>query len=209
MIQVFTGSKKCHKRSIKMRKIVVGMFVSLDGVIEGPGPTDNFEHAGWTMPYFNEEVGQAIAENTFRSDALLLGRQTYHDFAAVFASQSGGQADIMNNFPKYVVSTTLKKAEWTNSTLISKNVVEEITKLKQQPGKDITISGSGTLVHSLMAHGLIDEYSLLVMPVVLGTGKRLFPNGVNTSLELIGAKPLSSGVVHLSYVSKSNRESSA
>jgi len=182
-----------------MRKIVVGMFVSLDGVIEGPGPTDNFEHAGWTTPYFNEEVGQAIAENTFRSDALLLGRVTYQSFADTFSSQSGGQADIMNNFPKYVVSTTLTKADWNNSTLIKGNVAQEIAKLKQQPGKDITISGSGALVHSLMQHGLIDEFSLLVMPVVLGTGKRLFPNGVKANLKLVNAKPLSSGVVHLSY----------
>jgi dihydrofolate reductase len=185
-----------------MRKIVVGMFVSLDGVIEGPGPTDNFVHAGWTMPYFNEEVGQAIAENTFRSDALLLGRNTYHDFAGVFASQSGGQAEIMKNFPKYVVSTTMKKAEWNNSTLISSNIIEEVTKLKQQSGKDITISGSGMLVHSLLKHDLIDEFSLLVMPVVLGTGKRLFPEGVKTSFKLVNAKPLSSGVVHMTYVTE-------
>jgi dihydrofolate reductase len=97
----------------------------------------------------------------------------------------------------------MKKAEWNNSTLISSNIIEEVTKLKQQSGKDITISGSGMLVHSLLKHDLIDEFSLLVMPVVLGTGKRLFPDGVKTSLKLISAKPLSSGVVHLAYASES------
>jgi dihydrofolate reductase len=182
-----------------MRKIIVGMFMSLDGVIEGPGPADNFVHAGWTMPYFNEEIGQIVAENAARCDAMLLGRVTYQNFAAHFASQTGGDADMMNNIRKYVASTTLKTVEWKNSTLLKGNIMEEIAKLKQQPGKDITISGSGALVHSLMKHDLIDEYSLLVFPVMLGTGKRLFAEGVKTNLNLVGAKALSSGVVHLSY----------
>jgi dihydrofolate reductase len=187
-----------------MRKIIVGMFMSLDGVIEGPGPVDDFVHAGWTMPYFNEEVGQIIDENAAQSDALLLGRVTYQSFAAFFSTQTGGDADMMNNIHKYVASTTLKKAEWSNSTLLKGNIIEEIAKLKQQTGKDITISGSGTLVHSLMKHGLIDEYSLLVYPVILGTGKRLFAEGVKTNLKLMGAKALSSGVVHLSYQTAAN-----
>lgn len=181
-----------------MRKIIVGMYVTLDGVMEGPGPDEGFEHAGWTMPYFDEEIGQVLGESMSRCDSLLLGRVTYQTFAAAFSSQTEGIAHIMNSLPKYVVSTTLKTAEWNNSKLIKGNVAEEIAKLKQQPGKDILVNGSGTLVQTLIHHDLIDEYALLVYPVVLGTGKRLFRDGSKT-LKLIQTKPLRSGVVNLSY----------
>lgn len=183
-----------------MRKIVVGLFMSLDGVIEGPGPSDDFKYAGWTMPFYNDEVGGYIGSRMATADALLLGRHTYEGFQAAFAPQSGGVADVMNNFRKYVVSTTLKSAAWNNSTLINNNVPEEVAKIKQQPGQDISISGSGTLIQSLLPYNLVDELSLLVYPVVLGTGKRLFPEGIaKTDLKLIEAKPFSNGVVLLRY----------
>lgn len=182
-----------------MRKIIVGMFMSLDGVYQGPGPSDQFEYAGWTMPYFNDEVGGYIGSRVATADALLLGRNTYDSFAATFAPQSGGMADVMNNMPKYVVSTTLKSADWNNTTLINDNVAEAVRQIKAQPGQDISISGSGTLVQSLLQHNLIDELSLLVYPVVLGTGKRLFPDGWKTDLKLIESRSLGTSVVLLRY----------
>lgn len=182
-----------------MRRVIAGLFMSLDGVVEGPGYGDDFERAGWTMPYFDNEIGQVIAENTARSDILLLGRVTYHTFERTFASQTDEMAAQMNNFPKVVVSTSLKSADWSNSTLVSDSVVAEISRLKQQPGKDITISGSITLVQSLMKHNLVDEFSLLVYPVVVGSGRRLFDDTNQTNLKLVKAAPLNSGVVHLTY----------
>ncbi len=159
-----------------MRKIVVNEFVSLDGVMEAPEK--------WTFQYYNDEVQKVIADGFS---------------PAAFSGQTGPDADIMNSQRKYVVSTTLQKADWNNSTLIKGNIAEEIAKLKQQPGKDIAISGAGTLVRSLMQLDLVDEYSLLVYPVVLGSGMRLFEEGTKATLKLLDAKPLSSGVVYLSY----------
>jgi len=183
-----------------MRKVIVGEYVSLDGVMEGPNPGDPYEHAGWASPYNSEEAQQVVSDSMSKSDALLLGRVSYQSYAAAFSSQVGGFADVMNGFHKYVVSTTLKKAEWNNSTLIKGNIVEEIAKLKQQPGmKDIGVSGSATLVQTLMQHALIDEYVLLVCPLVLGSGKRLFSDMSKTTLKLIEAKSLSSGIVVLTY----------
>lgn len=187
-----------------MRKIIVGMFVSLDGVVQAPGHPEEdreggFEHGGWTMPYWHDDIGQTIFASMSASDALLLGRKTYQGFAAAFASAPAGDpfADYMNHTPKYVVSTTLKTVDWKNSTLL--NGMAEVRQLKQQPGKDILISGSGTLVHSLMQHDLIDEYNLLVYPVTLGKGKRLFPDGLNLTLKLVETKSFGSGVVLLRY----------
>jgi dihydrofolate reductase len=184
-----------------MRKIIVSEFVSLDGVMEGPGPVDEFKLAGWTMPYWSEEIGKYKFDELFASDALLLGRVTYQGFAAAWPSRTDEQgfADRMNSLPKFVVSTTLKKVGWNNSRLIKENVAEEVSKLKQQPGHDILIAGSSALVHTLMPHDLIDEYRLLVYPVVLGSGKRLFRDGSNTTLKLVETKTFSSGVVLLCY----------
>jgi len=182
-----------------MRKVIVGEYVSLDGVMEGPNPGDPYEHAGWADPYNSEEAKKIVSDSMSKGDALLLGRVSYQSYAAAFSSQTGGFADVINGFHKYVVSTTLKKAEWNNSTLINGNIAEEIAKLKQQPGKGIGVSGSGTLVQTLMQHDLIDEYVLLVCPLVLGSGKRLFSDVSKTNLKLIEAKPLSSGVVVLTY----------
>jgi dihydrofolate reductase len=182
-----------------MRKVVASFFISLDGVVEGPGPEDNFELAGWTMPYWDDGIGQFVQQGMMASDALLLGRVTYQGFAAAFASGTDDTAAIMNNFPKYVVSTTLESAEWQNSTLIKGNLVEEVTRLKQQPGRDIAISGSGTLVQALLLDGLVDQLNLLVYPVVLGRGKRLFQDGNNLILKLVDTQTFNSGVVALTY----------
>jgi dihydrofolate reductase len=175
-----------------MRKIVVGMFVSLDGVTEAPEK--------WTFPYFSDEIGMHMGSNAAASDAMLLGRVTYDAFKASFSSQTGGMADGLNNMRKVVVSTTLKSADWNNSTLIKGNVLEEIARLKQQPGRNILVPGSITLVQSLMRQNLIDEYSLLVYPIVLGAGQRLFPEAIaKMPLKLIEAKSFSTGVVLMRY----------
>ncbi len=184
-----------------MRKIVVSAFVSLDGVMEDPGGAEGFEHGGWTMRYWDADIGKVKFDELFASDALLLGRVTYQGFAAAWPSQTDemGFADRMNTLPKYVVSTTLDKAEWTNSHVIRGNIVDEVSALKQQSGQDILIGGSAMLVQTLMRHGLIDEYRLLVYPIVLGSGKRLFPEGRPLPLRLIDTQTFSSGVVALTY----------
>ena len=182
-----------------MRKLVASFFISLDGVVQGPGPGDDFALAGWTMPYWDDDIGAFIGAGMAVADTLLLGRVTYQGFAAAFASSTGPDAEIMNNYRKYVVSTTLERAEWHNSSLINGNVAEEVAKLKQQPGRDIGISGSGTLVQSLLRHNLIDELNLLIYPVVLGSGKRLFEEGVNHALKLKQSKTSSSGVLLTTY----------
>jgi dihydrofolate reductase len=175
-----------------MRKINAGLFISLDGVVESPEK--------WTGPYFNDEVGQAVGAMMAQNDAMLLGRVTYEGFAAAFGGQSGGMADQMNNTPKYVVSRTLNSPTWQNSTLISDDVAGQISELKQQPGRNIGMSGSSTLVSWLLRHGLLDQLDLFVFPVVMGSGKRLFsePDG-QVPLTLTGCEAFSTGVVHLSY----------
>jgi dihydrofolate reductase len=175
-----------------MRKIAAGLFISLDGVVESPEK--------WTGPYFNDQVGQAVGALMAPNDALLLGRVTYEGFAAAFGGQSGGMADQMNNTPKFVVSGTLASADWQNSTLISHDVADEIRALKQAPGRGIGMSGSSTLVAWLLREGLLDQLDLLVFPVVIGTGKRLFSEpGDQVPLALAGSQALSTGVMHLTY----------
>lgn len=185
-----------------MRKIVVSEFVTLDNVMEDPGGAEKFKYGGWTMPYWNDAMGKMKLDELFASDALLLGRVTYHSFAKAWPSMKDEQgfADRMNGIPKFVVSTTLEKAEWNNSKLIKGNVIEEVSKLKQQPGKDVLVAGSATLVHTLMQHNLIDEYRLLVYPVVLGGGKGLFSGDTGMKvLRLLETKTLGSGVILLRY----------
>jgi dihydrofolate reductase len=177
-----------------MRKIVAGLFISLDGVYESPDT--------WHFPYFNDEMGAEVGGKMAESDTMLLGRQTYEEFASYWPHQSSDvpPADFMNNTPKVVVSTTLKNAEWQNSTIIRGNVAEELTKLKQQPGKNIGITGSGTLVRSLLEQGLLDELTLLVHPIVVGKGKRLFDRDMaQVPLKLVSSKTLSTGVLSLTY----------
>ncbi len=175
-----------------MRKVVVSEFVSLDGVIHEPM---------WTFAYWTDEIAQFKYDELFSSDALLLGRMTYEGFAQAWPGRTDeqGYADRMNGLPKYVVSTTLDRAEWNNSHLIKANVAEEVSKLKQQPGQDILIFGSGKLLQTLMQYDLIDQYHLLIYPVVLGSGQRLFEDGSNAKLKLAETQTFSSGVVALVY----------
>ena len=179
-----------------MRKVVAAEFVSLDGVFEAPDR--------WHFPYFNDEMGQEIGEGFAASDAMLMGRVNYEEWAAYWPQQDPEEnpvAATMNGRQKYVVSTTLEEPlEWSNSTLIKENVAEEIEKLKNQPGKDIVISGSATLVRSLLQDGLLDEFKLFVHPIVVGSGKRLFEEEAETKpLELVDSKTFSTGVVYLTY----------
>ncbi len=166
--------------------------------MEGPGMDSDFKYAGWTMSYASEAFMKFKHDELFAADALLLGRITYDGFAAAWPTMTnaGDFGERMNNLPKYVVSKTSTDLEWNNSKLIS---VDEIAKLKQQPGKDILVFGSGILTQTLMERTLVDEYRLLVYPVVLGIGKRLFKEGVNATLRLVENKEIGKGVVLLRY----------
>jgi dihydrofolate reductase len=177
-----------------MRKIVAGQFITLDGVVEYDDR--------WTRPYHGPELGQAIGGLISAGDTLLLGRITYELFAATFGSQAGGEAEMMNNLPKVVVSSTLKSADWQNSTLINENAAEKIVELKKTPGKVINVTGSGTLIRWLLRDGLLDELNLFVFPVAVGKGKRLFQElDGEVSLKLTGSTALPKGVLHLCYSS--------
>lgn len=177
-----------------MRKIVAGLFISLDGVVEAP--------ERWQMPYFNDEMGAEIGGLMAAADTLLLGRRTYQEFATAFADQSGdAMAEQMNRTSKLVVSTTLDTVEWQHSTLLKGNVAEEIARLKAGPGANIGMSGSVTLVRALLRDGLLDELRLLLHPLVVGGGKRLFEEGgEQVALALVDAHAFRTGVVSLTYV---------
>lgn len=178
-----------------MRKVVAGLFLSLDGVMESPDK--------WHFPYFNDEMGEAVGAQMAAADTMLLGRVTYQEFADYWPHQSSDDneiADYMNGTPKLVVSTTLDRVEWQNSTLIKDNVAEELTKLKRQPGKNIAITGSATLVRSLLRDDLLDELRLMVHPIVVGSGKRLFADRDDqTALKLVDSRTFSTGVLNLTY----------
>jgi dihydrofolate reductase len=185
-----------------MRKINAALFITLDGVVEAPGTGDTTlpEKRGWSMPFTSDEVGQVIGAGMATSDAMLLGRKTYQNFAAFWPTvpEDDPFGGMMNNQTKYVVSTTLNKAEWKNSHLIKGNVTEELKKLKQQPGKDINTVGSGTLVRSLLKADLVDELQLLLCPIVLGVGKRLFDSADFTkSMKVLEARSFDSGMIYL------------
>lgn len=190
-----------------MGKIVVSEFISLDGVIQAPGGADEdteggFSHGGWTMPYWHDDIGAAFGEAMSATDAFLLGRKTWQIHGGAFEPMDEGDpfGDMMNAMPKYVVSTTLTTASaWRNSTLIKGNVAEEVRALKEQSGKNITIDGSSVLVHTLAQHDLVDEYHLLVYPLVLGNGKKLFAEGMPINLRLIESRAIPSGVMLLRY----------
>ena len=176
-----------------MRKIVSGLFISVDGVIELP--------SDWMGQWFSPELGQVIGSLMGAQDAMLLGRVTYSEFAAHWPQQEGEMADTMNGTAKYVVSGTLKSADWQNSTLIRRDrAAAEIAGLKQQPGKNIGMTGSATLASWLLREGLLDELHLFVFPVVLGSGKRLFAEpGGKLPVKLTGSATFGTGVVHLTY----------
>ncbi|MCI0556264.1 MAG: dihydrofolate reductase family protein [Anaerolineae bacterium] len=185
-----------------MRKLVATEYLTLDGVMEAPGEETSLgARGGWSFLFSNEEHSKFKFDELFTSDVILLGRVTYEIFAAIWPSRTGEFADRINSLPKYVVSTTLEKAEWNNSHLIkdAKRVVEEVSKLKQQPGQNILIYGSANLVHTLMQHNLIDEYRLMVYPIVLGIGNRLFKDGNSMMLKLVETQTFSTGVVVLIY----------
>jgi dihydrofolate reductase len=202
---------KREKRA-RVRKVIVSAYVTLDGVMEDPGATGEFEHRGWTMPFFNEEAANYAHDELFASGALLLGRRTYDEFAASWPTTAWveGEGDFaarMNGLPKFVASTTLTEPlEWSNSSLIKGDVAGEVAKLKQQPGQDILMYASAGLMRTLMQHHLIDEYRIWLHPIVLGRGKRLFEDGSDkTDLKLVDTTTFSSGVVVLSYQPAGNR----
>jgi dihydrofolate reductase len=186
-----------------MRKIIVHEFITLDGVIQAPGsPTEDtdggFTHGGWTLPYWHDDIGAHFGEIFAEADTLLLGRKTWQTHGEAFEPDPAN--DPFNGFKKYVVSTTLKSADaWRDSTLISENVIDVIRKLKSQPGKNIIMDGSSVLMHALIENDLVDEYALHVYPLVLGTGKRLFPDGKRENLKLIESSALPTGVVYQRY----------
>lgn len=185
-----------------MRKIVVTEFMSLDGVFQAPGPDGSgYKYEGWTFPFNSEEFGKFKFEELQKTDMLLLGRVTYEGFAKAWPSQKdpAGFADKFNSMPKYVVSKTLKNADWNNSHIIGDNVVSEIKKLKEGSGGDIAVHGSGTLARFLIENALVDEITILLYPIVLGTGKQLFADIQKTALTLIASKTLSNGLVALHY----------
>lgn len=190
-----------------MRKMIVAEFMTLDGVIQAPGgaqeDTDGgFAQGGWTRPYWHDDIGAHFFQAFSQADTLLLGRKTWQIHGGAFEPMPAGDpfGDTMNSIHKYVVSTTLKSASaWRNSTLISDNVVEQVRQLKEQPGKDILTDGSSVLVHTLIENELVDEYALHVYPLVLGSGKRLFPEGTRVNLKLLESRALPTGVVYQRY----------
>ena len=185
-----------------MSKIVVSQFVTLDGVFEDPGGSEGHEQGGWALQIDRGPEGDKFKlDEVMESEALLLGRVTYEGFAEAWPSREGEFADKFNTMPKYVVSSTLGEPSWNNSTVIKDDVAGEVAKLKEAEGGDVLVNGSGQLVKALMEHALVDEYRLMVFPLVLGGGKRLFADGVGkTQLRLAEATPVGpDGVVILTY----------
>src|SRR6185369_3724918 len=196
--------KKSHEDS--MRKLIVSEFLSLDGVMQAPGGAEEdteggFKHGGWTVPYWHDAIGGAFGAMMQDTDAFLLGRKTYVTHANAFEPMPAGDlfGDMMNAPAKYVVSKTLDKPIWRNTTIIRDDVVEAVRQLKAAPGKNILTDGSHQLVHTLLAHDLVDELHLLLYPLTVGGGKRLFPEGTPRKFKLVDAKPLASGVVSIHY----------
>ena len=186
-----------------MGRIVVTEFVSLDGVVEAPGGGENFKHGGWSFEISRGEEGDKFKlDETMSSEALLLGRVTYEGFAAAWPSRTDefGFADKFNSMPKYVVSSTLTDPEWNNTTVLKGDVAAEVAKLKERHDGDIVVHGSPQLVQTLVERDLVDEYRLMVFPVVLGSGKRLFGETTDKkSLRLVNSKVVGDGVAILVY----------
>ena len=184
-----------------MGRIVVTEFVSLDGVMEDPGGAEDFKHGGWSFEIERGEEGDRFKlDEALKADALLLGRKTYEGFADAWPSREGEFADKFNSMPKYVVSSTLKDPEWTNSTVLDGDLAEEVSKLRQESDGEIVVHGSAQLVQALVDHGLVDELRLMVFPVVLGAGKRLFgETSDKRRLRLADSKTVGDGVAILTY----------
>ena len=177
-----------------MRKIVAGLFISLDGVVEAP--------QDWHFPYFNDEMGEAVADQANAADTMLFGRNTFEEFASFWPDQGSDVpfADVINNTPKVLVTTTLDSVEWGPTTIVKDHVIDAVKALKEAPGKDISITGSPTLVRTLLREGLVDELRLLVHPIVVGHGKRLFETeDQSIPLELIESKTFQTGVQAMTY----------
>jgi dihydrofolate reductase len=190
-----------------MRKLVVGTFLTVDGVMQAPGGPDEdreggFGHGGWSVNYWDEVMGQLIVESTLQAGGLLLGRKTYEIFAAHWphVGDDDPVAAKLNSVPKYVASRTLDEVTWNNSTLIQGDVAEAVARLKEQSGAEIQVTGSGELIQTLLEHDLVDEYRLWVFPLVVGDGKRLFARGtIPAALELVDTKTSSTGVAIHTY----------
>ncbi len=190
-----------------MRKLIVSEFITLDGVIQAPGGQDEdrdggFEHGGWTRPYWHNDIGASFMAIMKDTDAFLLGRRTYVTHAEAFEPLEPGDlfGDVMNAPAKYVVSQTLETPIWRNTTIIRDDVVEAVRALKAGPGKNILTDGSSQLVHTLFEHDLVDELHLLLYPLTVGGGKRLFPDKKHARFELRGSTSYPTGVVALDYV---------
>ena len=189
-----------------MRKLIVSEFMTLDGVMQAPGGKDEdrdggFEHGGWTIPYWHDDIGKSFGALMAETDAFLLGRRTYVTHAEAFEPLPAGDlfGDMMNAPKKYVVSRTLKDPIWRNTTIIRDNVIEAVRALKAEPGKNILTDGSSQLIHALFAHDLVDELHLLLYPLALGKGKRVLPEEGLTRFGLKSATPYPTGVVGLHY----------
>jgi dihydrofolate reductase len=191
-----------------MRKISVNLNLSLDGVMQAPGRPDEdtrggFKYGGWAGPYFDPEMtAKTMAEAAIKAPAMLFGRRTYEDFYSVWPNRTDNPfTEVLNKAEKYVVSTTLKEPlPWSNSTLLKGNAIKTIAALKEQPGKDFIILGSGLLVQSLMRYSLIDEFVLSIHPLILGSGRRLFPeDNLLAKFQLIDAKTSTTGVIVATY----------
>jgi dihydrofolate reductase len=184
-----------------MARIVVTEFMSLDGVVEDPGGSEDFTHGGWAFEFSRGEEGdQFKVDETMSSEAMLLGRRTYEGFAESWPGREGEFADRFNSMPKYVMSSTLRDPQWTNTTVLDGDLVEAVTRLREGPGGDVVVHGSAQLVQGLLANDLVDELRLMVFPVVLGAGKRLFgPTDDKKPLRLTDSKVVGDGVAIMVY----------
>ena len=183
-----------------MRKIIISEFISLDGVIEAPGPAHDFQYAGWTMPYWSDSLAKFKSQELSAAGALLLGRVTYDGFAAAWPNRKDDPfADRMNNLPKHVASRTLKNPAWNNSHVIAGDLPCALKMLKAESGQDILVFGSGKLSAELLRHGLVDELTFLVYPVVLGMGQRFFESSPHVALKPAETREMDKGVTLLHY----------
>ena len=190
-----------------MARIVVSEFLTVDGVMQDPGGAENFERGGWAFQFQRGPEGDKFKlDELMAADTLLLGRVTYQGFAQAWPSRTGEFADKMNNMRKVVVSTTLSQPDWNNTRVIRDNVAQELSKLRAGGEGDILVAGSGRLVHTLADHGLVDEYRLMVFPIVLGAGKRLFKDGSpKAGLKLVESKQVGSGIMTFVYHPENNK----